>query len=90
MPQELLEDTSARGVSCPPAIESRRIQVYRVSQSREQNRNYLAYMLPTTMVIPMIGYGTRLEPVLTIAMILGWGIYAAICSVRNRQNRGLV
>jgi hypothetical protein len=87
MPQPLLEETSAQRVPRRPVPRSR-FQPSPDRQARGQKQDYLAYMLPTTLVVPMIAYGTRLEPVLALALTVGWGIYAAICLVRRRKKAG--
>jgi len=86
MPQQLLAETSAEILPLPPVRETYYAQPRRAVQPPPaQKRDYLAYMLPTTLVVPMFAYGTKLELALTVAMILGWGTYAAIRWARDTK-----
>jgi hypothetical protein len=87
MQQPVLGETGAQRLP-RPAVPGSRFQPSPDRQARGQKQDYLAYMLPTTLVVPMIAYGTRLEPVLALALTVAWGIYAAICFVRGRKKAG--
>ncbi len=83
MPRLELEETSAEPLRFSPSRETQFDRPSRVPQPRlRQKQDYLAYMVPTTLVVPMFAYGTKLEPVLAGIILLGWGIYAAVRRAR--------
>jgi len=80
-----IEMASSRPDTSPYEERLRLLLAVRVRESKKED--YFGYLVPTMMVGPMLGYGTRLEPLLALGIGGCWGIYAAVHFFRASRRR---